>query len=160
MIGPSYLGLVQWAVAPDAGDDLAALAIQVSASQFHGQTYAGGSLSLEIGGLLAGAGGRPGAPVRAAGDGSATLRRLAPRCCRVAARRARRAGDRRRGAVVPRGRSRARPGRTPTGSARDFAAGVAKVTAPVQLVGGWYDIFLPWMLEDFRALRPPATSRS
>src|SRR5436305_9880117 len=47
MIGPSYLGLVQWAVAPDAGDDLAALAIQVSASQFHGQTYAGGSLSLE-----------------------------------------------------------------------------------------------------------------
>ena len=47
MIGPSYLGLVQWAVAPDAGDDLVALAIQVSASQFHGQTYAGGSLSLE-----------------------------------------------------------------------------------------------------------------
>src|SRR4051794_2286067 len=47
MIGPSYLGLVQWAVAPDAGDDLAALAIQVSASQFHGQTYAGGALSLE-----------------------------------------------------------------------------------------------------------------
>src|SRR5664280_539900 len=47
MIGPSYLGLVQWAVAPDAGDDLAALAIQVSASQFHGQTYAGGSPALE-----------------------------------------------------------------------------------------------------------------
>src|SRR5436305_2106807 len=46
-IGPSYLGLVQWALAPDAGDDLAALSIQVSASQFHGQTYAGGSLSLE-----------------------------------------------------------------------------------------------------------------
>ena len=47
MLGPSYLGLVQWAVAPDAGEDLAALAIQASASQFHGQTYAGGSLSLE-----------------------------------------------------------------------------------------------------------------
>jgi putative CocE/NonD family hydrolase len=27
------------------------------------------------------------------------------------------------------------------------------VTAPVQLVGGWYDIFLPWMLEDFAALQ-------
>ena len=37
--------------------------------------------------------------------------------------------------------------------ARDFAAGVGRVTAPVQLVGGWYDIFLPWMLEDFAALR-------
>src|SRR5271165_6193248 len=47
MIGPSYLGLVQWAVAPQAGDDLAALAIQVSASQFHGQAYGGGSFALE-----------------------------------------------------------------------------------------------------------------
>src|SRR6202011_5014312 len=47
MIGPSYLGLVQWALAADAGEDLAALAIQVSASQFWGQTYAGGALSLE-----------------------------------------------------------------------------------------------------------------
>jgi putative CocE/NonD family hydrolase len=37
--------------------------------------------------------------------------------------------------------------------ARDFAAGVGEVTAPVQLVGGWYDIFLPWMLEDFAALQ-------
>ena len=36
MIGPSYLGLVQWAVAAEAGDDLAALAIEVSASQFYG----------------------------------------------------------------------------------------------------------------------------
>ena len=33
MIGASYLGLVQWPVAPEAGDDLAALAIQVSGSQ-------------------------------------------------------------------------------------------------------------------------------
>ena len=47
MFGPSYLGLVQWAVAADAGDDLAALAIQVSASQFYDQTYAGGGLTLE-----------------------------------------------------------------------------------------------------------------
>src|SRR5271165_7303338 len=47
MIGPSYLGLVQWAVAFDAGEDLAALAIQVSASQFYGQTYPGGSFALE-----------------------------------------------------------------------------------------------------------------
>jgi putative CocE/NonD family hydrolase len=38
-------------------------------------------------------------------------------------------------------------------AARDFAAGVAEVEVPVQLMGGWYDIFLPWMLEDFRALQ-------
>ena len=43
-LGPSYLGFVQWAI---ADDDLAAMSIQVSASEFHGQTYAGSSLSLE-----------------------------------------------------------------------------------------------------------------
>ena len=46
-IGPSYLGLVQWAIAQPAGDELAAMAIQVSASQFYDETYAGGSVSLE-----------------------------------------------------------------------------------------------------------------
>ena len=30
---------------------------------------------------------------------------------------------------------------------------MGEVTAPVQLIGGWNDIFLPWMLDDFRALR-------
>src|SRR6202012_1061178 len=45
--GPSYLGLVQWALAAERPDDLAAMAIQVSASEFHSQTYAGGSISLE-----------------------------------------------------------------------------------------------------------------
>ena len=43
-IGPSYLGFVQWAV---ADQDLAAMSIHVSASEFHSQTYAGSSLSLE-----------------------------------------------------------------------------------------------------------------
>ena len=38
-------------------------------------------------------------------------------------------------------------------AARDFAAGVAEVEVPVQLMGGWYDIFLPWMLQDFSALQ-------
>ena len=47
MTGESYLGLVQWAVAADGGDDLAALSIHGSASQFHGQSYPGGSMSLE-----------------------------------------------------------------------------------------------------------------
>ena len=32
--------------------------------------------------------------------------------------------------------------------------------APVQLTGGWHDIFLPWMIEDFRALRAAGRARS
>jgi uncharacterized protein len=151
MIGPSYLGLVQWAVAPEAGDDLAALAIQVSASQFHGQTYAGGSLSLETAAswlVLVGAQERRLAPlaiVRA-------LRRLPALFSELPL------GDldeRATGAEVAWFREAlASPRREDAyWVARDFAAGVEKVTAPVQLIGGWHDIFLPWMLEDFIALQ-------
>jgi uncharacterized protein len=150
MIGPSYLGLVQWAVAPDAGDDLAALAIQVSASQFHGQTYAGGSLSLETSAswlvLVAEQERRfaPLAMVRA-------LRRLPGLLADASL------GDldlQLTGSEVAWFREGiASPEREdPYWVKRDFAAGVSKVTAPVHFVGGWYDIFLPWMLEDFTAL--------
>ena len=150
-IGPSYLGLVQWAVAPDAGADLAALSIQVSASQFHGQTYAGGSLSLETSAswlvLVAEQERRfaPLAMVRA-------LRRLPTLLSELPL------SDldlRATGTEVDWFREGlANPDRA--GSywvSRDYAEGVSKVTAPVQFIGGWYDIFLPWMLEDFGALR-------
>jgi uncharacterized protein len=150
MIGPSYLGLVQWAVAPDAGPDLAALAIQVSASQFHGQTFAGGSLSLETAGswlVLVAAQERRFALLAMA----RALRRL-PTLFSVLPLSD--LDELATGAQVRWFRDGlASPHREDAyWVARDFAAGVSRVTAPVQLVGGWYDIFLPWMLEDFRAL--------
>jgi putative CocE/NonD family hydrolase len=150
MIGPSYLGLVQWALAPDAGEDLAALAIQVSASQFHGQTYAGGSLSLQTAAswlVLVAAQERRLAPLAMIRG----LRRLPSLFAQlpIGELDARATGAEVawfRQALSSRERSDA------YWVARDFAAGVASVTAPVQLVGGWQDIFLPWMLEDFAAL--------
>ncbi len=151
MLGPSYLGLVQWAVAPEAGPDLAALAIQVSASQFHGQTYAGGSLSLETAAswlVLVAEQERRLAPVAIARG----LRRLPALLSELPL-----AGldERAIGAEVSWFREGlGNPAREDAyWAARDFAAGVANVTAPVQLIGGWYDIFLPWMLEDFTALQ-------
>jgi putative CocE/NonD family hydrolase len=150
MIGPSYLGLVQWAVAPDAGEDLAALAIQVSASQFHGQTYAGGSLSLEtVASWLALVGAQERrlamvAMLRA-------VRRLPPLLAQLPIEEL---------DVLATGAELAwfREGLASADRAdaywvrRDFAAGVGRVGASVQLIGGWYDIFLPWMLEDYAAL--------
>ena len=149
-IGPSYLGLVQWAVAPDAGDDLAALSIQVSASQFHGQTYAGGSLSLETSAswlvLVAEQERRfaPLAMVRALRRLPALLSELPLSDLDLRAT----------GTEVDWFREGlANPDRAGAWwVSRDYAAGVSKVTAPVQFIGGWYDIFLPWMLEDFAAL--------
>ncbi len=46
---------------------------------------------------------------------------------------------------------------------RDFSSSVPHVTVPVSFVGGWYDILLPWMLDDVRALQdsvPPIRSRA
>jgi len=151
IVGPSYLGLVGWAVAPEAGDDLAALAVQVTASQFHGQTYPGGSLALET---------------------SATWlvmmevqeSRLGPLAIARALRRIPAVLEQlplgeldtlSTGAEVQWFRdAMARPLRDDGfWSTRDYAADVGEVRAPVQFVGGWYDILAPWMLEDFAALQ-------
>ncbi|MFC6935456.1 CocE/NonD family hydrolase [Actinomadura yumaensis] len=36
---------------------------------------------------------------------------------------------------------------------RDFSGTVGRVEAPVTLLGGWYDVFLPWEIRDYLALR-------
>ncbi|MGH2858735.1 MAG: CocE/NonD family hydrolase [Solirubrobacteraceae bacterium] len=150
-IGPSYLGLVQWALAADAGDDLKAMSIQVSASQFHGQTYPEGSLSLETAiswmVLIA-----------------TQERRLAP----LAIGRALRAlpeviaqlpvsdlDERAAGAPLAWFREGFDSPAVDDDYwvRRDYSVTVPRVTAPVQFVGGWYDILLPWMLQDYAALR-------
>jgi putative CocE/NonD family hydrolase len=151
MVGPSYLGLVQWAVASEAGDDLAALAISVSASQFYEQTFAGGSLALEN-----------------AGSWLVLVSTQEGRFALIAINRALRQlgalldelplGDldeRALGAEVPWFREGLQHSARDSEywAARDYSAGVTRVTAPVQFVGGWYDILLPWMLEDYAALR-------
>ncbi len=151
MIGPSYLGLVQWAVGHDATEDLAALAIQASASQWHGQTYAGGSLALEsVTSWLVLI--------------SAQERRLAPLTIARALHRLPSLfaqlpivdlDERATGAEVAWFREGlASPGREDAyWVSRDFAPGVGEVAARVQLIGGWFDIFLPWLLEDLAALQ-------
>ena len=151
MIGPSYLGLVQWAVAAEAGDDLAALAIEVSASQFYGQIYAGGSLALEN-----------------AGSWLVLVSTQEGRFALIAINRALRQlralmdefplGDldeRALGAQVPWFREGLTESTRDSDywTVRDYSTSVGEVRAPVQFVGGWYDILLPWMLEDYAALR-------
>jgi putative CocE/NonD family hydrolase len=150
-IGPSYVGFVQWAVAGAPEADVAAMSIQVSASQFYDQTYTGGSLSLETLAswmVILATQERRLAPV-AINQGLRGLRALL--------------GD------LPLGDldERATGDRVPWfreafgdndragayWSARDFSTTVPEVTAPVSFVGGWYDILLPWMLDDFEALQ-------
>src|SRR5262249_57157707 len=45
--GPSSLGMTRWAIAADAGEELAAIAAQVTTADFRAPFYPGGSFSLE-----------------------------------------------------------------------------------------------------------------
>jgi putative CocE/NonD family hydrolase len=151
MTGESYLGLVQWAIAADAGDDLAALSIHGSASQFHGQSYPGGSMSLETSAqwmvMIASQERRP-APLPML----VRLLWLRPRlsASSLADLDLRITG----GEVAWFREALSAPNREDAyWVERDFSAGVADVTARVQMITGWYDSFLPWQLEDFAALQ-------
>jgi hypothetical protein len=155
-LGPSYLGLAQWALAGDGADDLAAMSVSVSASQFYDQTYAGGSVALEtIASWLV---------IIAIQE-----RRLAP----LAIARALRGLpaqlsdsplseiDRRAvGSDVAwfREGTRHLARDEEYWTQRDFSATVPEVMAPVSFVGGWYDILAPWMLDDFVTLQAAGRS--
>jgi uncharacterized protein len=147
-LGPSYLGFVQWAI---ADDDLAAMSIHVSASEFHGQTYAGSSLSLETLAswlvIVAMQERRLGVVAidRALRGLGAVISELPLTTL----------DERLTGAPVEWFQEGfAITGREdPYWVRRDFSRQVPDVTAPVSFVGGWYDILLPWMLADYEALQ-------
>jgi putative CocE/NonD family hydrolase len=152
MFGASYQGFTQWAVAPDAGADLAALVLVATASTTRDSTYSGDSFALDTvltwAELIA----------------AQTVPRLA------------------RQVELKRGQPRLLAGlahlplaeadRVATGATvgffqewlrhdtaidywrpRVFDEGVDRVAAPVAMVAGWQDIFLPAQLADYAALR-------
>ncbi|ADB48620.1 CocE/NonD family hydrolase [Conexibacter woesei] len=152
MIGSSYMGLTQWAVASAADGSIGALAPSITASQFHGQAYGGGSISLDTAlswMLIIAAQERRLAPLRLI----LGMRRSLPRAFDALPLQevdALVAGE-----PVPFFREwfDVTAPDDPYWTQRDFSADVAGVTAPVQLIGGWQDIFLPWLIEDYVALR-------
>lgn len=147
-LGPSYMGIVQWAIA----DELDAMAPSVTASQFRGMAYGSGSIALDTTMswmLLLQIQERRLAPLLLAHG----LRRTLPRLYDQAPIAD--MDQRAFGAQVPYFREwieQMAPD-SPYWAARDYSSSVGDVQAPVQLTGGWYDIFLPWLVEDFHALR-------
>lgn len=152
-VGPSYLGIVQWAIAAEAGPQLKAMAPQITASEFRSLTYPGGSFALDttltwiyqlahqeqspLTLLLS--------LVRSARVLRPTFAHL-PLC---------EAANIVAGRPIPFFRDwleHDQPG-DEWWKPVDFTASVSRVTAPVHLIGGWYDIFLPQMLGDYARLR-------
>ncbi|WP_345131773.1 CocE/NonD family hydrolase [Dactylosporangium darangshiense] len=151
--GPSYVGFVQWALAAEAGDELKAMATIVTASDFGPPTYAGGAFSLDTvltwSALLeAQRGPRL--------ENAVELLRGQPRLQRGLARVPMAEADRITvGAEIEfyqRWLAEADPS-SPYWTQRGHTHRLPKVTAPVLMIGGWYDIFLPWQLADYTALR-------
>jgi hypothetical protein len=149
--GPSYLGFTQWAIAADAGPALRGMLTAVTAAAFRDPTYAGGAYSLDT--ILNWA-------ALTSNQGGSTLS-FAVKQYR-AQRRLRRAWahlplSEVDGLVTGReitffqewlAHSEPEdPYWTPRGN-----PDVTRVRAPVCMVGGWYDIFLPWQLRDYAAL--------
>ncbi|GAA1019877.1 peptidase S15 [Acrocarpospora pleiomorpha] len=152
MHGPSYLGFTQWAIAAET-PDLRAMATQVTASSFREAAYVGGAFALESSliwtTLTAGMESRIG--------GASAL--LAPRRTRRAVLSGRPLGELDRlsaGRPLPFFQDLlAHHGEvaSPYWRKRDFSASVERVAAEVTMTGGWYDVFLPWQLKDYAAMR-------
>ncbi|WP_327103946.1 CocE/NonD family hydrolase [Nonomuraea glycinis] len=152
MFGPSYLGYTQWAVAPDAGPELKAMSTQITASQFRDAAYVGGAFALES--ALSWTTLTDSMSRRFGGTAALT----APRVTRRAVLSGRPVAEL---DLVTAGRPlpfyrdllahHADP--APYWSKRDFSPRVGEVEAAVTMLGGWYDVFLPWQLKDYLALR-------
>ena len=154
-LGPSYLGIVQWALAADAVPALVAMGTMVTASQFRDQTYPGGAFSLDNAlswstmmtdraqGGLASLRRSVGLDRRLSGAFGAS-----PGGADVAAT----------GAEIDFYRDWLREDAPDSAywARRSNAGRVAEVGAAgvdVAMTGGWQDIFLPWQLEDYARMR-------
>lgn len=151
--GISYQGFGQWATAAHAGPDLRAMVAVVTAAQTRDSTYAGGSFSLDTVLTWAELISAQQVPWRAR---RRELRQGQPRLTAGLAHLPLAEADRvATGAAVPffqEWLDQHRPGAA-YWQPRTFHREIAQVRAPVSMVTGWHDIFLPAQLADYAALR-------
>jgi uncharacterized protein len=153
--GPSYVGYTQWAIADVP--ELRAMATVVTASSFRDPVYAGGSFSLFTTLAWANLLHAQTQPWLASTN---ELLRGQPRLNRAFGHLPLGEADREAtGAEVAFFRewlelsTEDSPERVKYWSELDHSHRLADLAAPVLMVGGWYDIFLPWQLADYQALR-------
>jgi uncharacterized protein len=160
MFGVSYQGFVQWALAPEVGDELAATVAVATASQTRDSTYAGESFSLDTvltwAELLS-------AQKVPWWSRQVELKRGQPRLLAGLSHLPLAEADRvATGATVAFWQEWLREVDPDADywRPRVFDTRVADVTAPVLLISGWHDIFLPAQLADYAALAAAGRSPS
>jgi putative CocE/NonD family hydrolase len=154
MVGASYLGFVQWAIAADAGPELKAIVPQITTSDCSHFRYQGGSFSLEN---------SLGWSTMMATNASSGLGMNMLLGMWGRSRRLEKAYKH-----LPLSEADSIIIGQPTPLFQnvllhgpdddywkpvDFSARVGEVTIPIYLMGGWYDLFLDWQLKDYLALR-------
>jgi uncharacterized protein len=152
MFGPSYLGIAQWAVAAHPPPSLRAMSAPISSARVRDFTYPGGSFSLDstLTWLALLAGQRRGSRVRIR-DQVAARARMARGLWAVPLG----------GADIAVTGSRVRFYQDWLTRIDDdafwapveFDRHLASLAVPVTMVTGWYDMFLPAQLADYRELR-------
>lgn len=152
-LGPSYLGLTQWALASADPAAVAAMALSVTSSAFRDSVvYPGGSFTLETGATWM---------YLLEHQESGWARAL---WSQLRARRAHHPAYR----TLPLERAEAAMLGHPVDYYQDWLrherpgdqwwqeadfSGARRSMPPVSMVAGWYDIFLPYQLDDYAALR-------
>ncbi|MGK5741778.1 CocE/NonD family hydrolase [Micromonospora sp. URMC 103] len=151
--GASYQGFVQWALAAGAGDELRAMVAVVTASATRDSTYAGESFALDTVLTWVELLQAQTVPWLAR---QWELKRGQPRLAAALAHLPLAEADRiATGVTVPFFQEWLRH-HTPQADywrTRVFAEAVARARAPVAMVSGWHDIFLPAQLDDYAVLR-------
>jgi hypothetical protein len=150
--GPSYLGIAQWAIATDPPPSLRAMAAPISSARVRAFTYSGGSFSLQstLAWLALLAGQRRGGHVRAR-DRFAMVRRLERGFATLPLSDADLVVT---GAHVPFYQDwLARMDDDVFWAPVEFQRHLDSLAVPITMVTGWYDMFLPAQLADYRSLR-------
>lgn len=152
-VGASYLGFVQWAIAVQAGESLSAMGVQITGSEFRNLVNVGRSFNLDTALTWV---------QSVAHQEDSFFRQLMGTRKREKEHRAAslhlplRDADR-----ILTGNNvqyyqdwlqHNTPG-DPWWDAVDFSDTVGLVTAPVNMVGGWYDVLLPLLISDYKRLR-------
>ena len=154
MVGGSYLGFVQWAVAAEAGPEMKALVPSITSADFNHFRFQGGSFCLE-----------------SSLNWSTMMTTGAASGMRFSSLLAQRKRERRvlqAYGHLPLGEadqatidqpSEAFQSNLQHGPADpywqpvDLSENIGALTLPIYLQGGWYDLFLDWQLKDYQRLR-------
>ena len=154
MVGGSYLGFVQWAVANEAGPEMKALVPSITSADFNHFRFQGGSFNLE-----------------SSLNWSTMMTTTAATGMSLSNLRGQRKRERRLLQAyghLPLGKADQAAIDQPSQSFQsniehgpddeywkpvDVSDKVGEVTTPMYLQGGWYDLFLDWQLKDYQRLR-------